>query len=89
MMLWLAGLDGIPKSFLRQQGGRSRFLAELFPYCSAGAGSTAFLVLVLSVINSFKVFREAYLISGDYPHESILCSSTCLTIGLYPWTFRR
>ena len=26
---------------------------------------------VLSIINSFKVFREAYLISGDYPHESI------------------
>lgn len=28
-------------------------------------------VVLLSVINSFKVFREAYLISGDYPHESI------------------
>ena len=26
---------------------------------------------MLSVINSFKVFREAYLVAGDYPHESI------------------
>lgn len=25
----------------------------------------------MSVINSFKVFREAYLVAGDYPHESI------------------
>ena len=33
--------------------------------------STLFIVTVLSLINSFKVFREAYLIAGDYPHESI------------------
>ena len=26
---------------------------------------------VLSLINSFKVFREAYLVAGAYPHESI------------------
>ena len=32
---------------------------------------TLFTITVLSLLNSFKVFREAYLISGDYPHESI------------------
>ena len=26
---------------------------------------------MLSLINSFKVFREAYLVAGDYPDESI------------------
>ena len=36
-----------------------------------GLKGTAFLTAVLSVINSFKVFREAYLVAGDYPHESI------------------
>lgn len=25
----------------------------------------------LSFLNSFKVFREAYLVAGNYPHESI------------------
>lgn len=25
----------------------------------------------MSVINSFKVFRETYLIAGAYPHDSI------------------
>ena len=32
---------------------------------------TVFLISVLSFVNSFKVFREAYLIAGDYPDSSI------------------
>ena len=30
----------------------------------------AYLV-VISVVNGFKAFREAYILCGDYPHESI------------------
>ncbi|MNV54853.1 hypothetical protein D3C71_1470670 [compost metagenome] len=30
-----------------------------------------FFVIIMSIINSFKVFRETYLIAGDYPHDSI------------------
>lgn len=30
-----------------------------------------FLVIILSFINSLKIFREVYLLSGSYPHESI------------------
>ena len=30
-----------------------------------------YTISVLSLLNSFKVFREAYLLAGDYPHESI------------------
>ena len=26
---------------------------------------------VLSLLNSFKVFREAYLVAGDYPDKSM------------------
>ena len=72
MMLWLAGLDGIPKELFeaaKVDGAGS--WQSFFHIALPGLKSTAFLVLVLSVINSFKVFREAYLISGDYPHESI------------------
>lgn len=25
----------------------------------------------MSIMQSFKVFRETYLLSGDYPHDSI------------------
>jgi multiple sugar transport system permease protein len=96
MMLWLAGLDGIPKELFeaaKVDGAGS--WQSFFHVALPGLKSTAFLVLVLSVVNSFKVFREAYLISGDYPHETIslsypsIKSITCSTIGLYPWTYRR
>ena len=33
--------------------------------------STLYTVTVLAFLNSFKVFREAYLVAGDYPHESM------------------
>lgn len=29
------------------------------------------LVSVLSLLNSFKAFREAFLVGGNYPHESM------------------
>ena len=32
---------------------------------------TLFTISVLSLLNSFKVFREGYLVAGDYPHESM------------------
>ena len=32
---------------------------------------TAFLTGILSLVNAFKVFREAYMIAGNYPHDSI------------------
>lgn len=30
-----------------------------------------FIIIVISTINAFKVFRESYLIAGDYPQQSI------------------
>ncbi|MEG0145350.1 MAG: sugar ABC transporter permease, partial [Clostridia bacterium] len=30
-----------------------------------------FTIAVVSLLNSFKVFREAYLIAGSYPHDRI------------------
>lgn len=30
-----------------------------------------FFVTVISIVNAFKVFREAYLLAGDTPHSSI------------------
>ena len=32
---------------------------------------TAFLVLVLAIVNAFKIFKEVYFIGGSYPDESI------------------
>ena len=32
---------------------------------------TVMFVTILSLINSFKVFREVYLLAGDYPYEKL------------------
>lgn len=32
---------------------------------------TMFFVIVLSVVNGFKIFRETFLITGAYPDESV------------------
>lgn len=33
--------------------------------------SQLYTITVISFLNSFKVFREAYLVAGSYPHESM------------------
>jgi multiple sugar transport system permease protein len=72
MVLWLAGLAGIPNSLYEAAKidgagavARLRYITipELLP--------TVYITAVLSVVNSFKVFREAYLIAGGYPDQSI------------------
>lgn len=72
MVLWLGGLDSISLSLYEAAsvdgaGALAKFrhitVPDLMP--------TLFVTAVLSLVNSFKVFREAYLIAGDYPHDSI------------------
>lgn len=71
MVLWLAGLNSIPTTLYEAasvdgantwQSFRFITLPELIP--------TAFVISVLSILNTFKVFREAYLIAGAYPKDS-------------------
>lgn len=72
MILWLAGLSSINSSIYEAAAvdGCSKF--KQFIYITLpNLKITLFTVTTLSIVNSFKVFREAYLISGDYPHESI------------------
>ena len=72
MALWAAGLDRIPKSQYEAaavDGANAwqAFWAITWP----GLRPTLGLTALLSLINSFKVFREAYLVAGSYPHESM------------------
>jgi len=72
MVLFLAGLTSIPKEYyecasLEGAGSMRRFFMITLVYLTP----TAFLVLVMSIINSFKSFKEIYLLSGEYPHSSI------------------
>ncbi|OAB40605.1 sugar ABC transporter permease [Paenibacillus macquariensis subsp. defensor] len=72
VILFLAGLQQIPKDYYEtaqiEGAGRLRqFSSITLVYLT----STMFFVVIMSIINSFKVFRETYLIAGDYPHDSI------------------
>lgn len=72
MVLWMAGLAGIHDSLYEAAqvdgaGPWQTFLHITLPNLRA----TAYTITVLSLLNSFKVFREAWLVAGDYPHESM------------------
>lgn len=72
MILWLSGLMGIPDSLYEAAkmdgaGGWKCFLHITCPLLLP----TAFLTGILSLVNAFKVFREAWMIAGNYPHDSI------------------
>lgn len=72
IILWIAGLNGISESVFEAASVDGAGTVTKFIYITLpNLMSTLFIVTVLSLINSFKVFREAYLIAGDYPHESI------------------
>jgi multiple sugar transport system permease protein len=68
MILWLAGLNGISVSYYEAAGVDGANAWQKFWYITLPSlMPTAFIVSVLSILNTFKVFREAYLIAGAYP----------------------
>ncbi len=72
MVLWMAGLDGISNALYEAASIDGAGVWKKFRYITLpGLLPTIFILTVLSLINSFKVFREAYLVAGSYPHRSI------------------
>ncbi len=72
MILFLAGLQGIPKEYYEAADiDGAGTLTKFFNITAVYLMPTTFFVIIISIINSFKVFKEVYLLSGSYPHESI------------------
>lgn len=72
MILWLAGLDGISENLYEAARVDGANAWQVFRHITLpGLLPTIGLVSILSLLNSFKVFREAYLVAGAYPHDSI------------------
>ncbi len=72
MILWLSGMDGISKDLYEAAevdgaGYRQKLWYITIPNLMPMLG----MLSVLSLLNTFKVFREAYLVAGKYPHDSI------------------
>lgn len=72
MILWLSGLLGIPESLYEAARIDGAGEVQCFWYITRPLlVQTAFLTGTLSLVNAFKVFREAWMIAGNYPHDSI------------------
>ena len=72
VVLWVAGLSGISPDIYEAArvdgaGEWKCFTKITMPNLLP----SLYTISVLSFLNSFKVFREAYLVAGDYPHESM------------------
>jgi multiple sugar transport system permease protein len=72
VVLWMAALAGIPNSIYEAAridgAGEGRIFTRITLPILLPA---LFTITVLALINSFKVFREAYLVAGNYPHDSM------------------
>ena len=72
MILWLAGLDSISENMYEAAKVDGANVWQTFRYITLpGLWPTLGLVAILSLLNGFKVFREAYLVAGAYPNDSI------------------
>ncbi len=72
MILFMSALAAIPKdiievAMLEGAGPIRRFFTIKLRYLF----SSIFFVTLLSLINSFKVFREVYLLTGSYPYDNL------------------
>lgn len=72
VILWMAGLQGIPASVYEAARVDGAGEWKCFRYITLpNIRLVAYTIVILSLLNSFKVFREAYLVAGNYPQEKI------------------
>lgn len=72
VVLWITGLNGIPKSLyeaasLDGAGAFAKFWYVTLPGLRPMAGA----VCILAFTGVFKTYRECYLLAGEYPDKSI------------------
>lgn len=72
IVLWLAGILGIPNEMLeaaRVDGASERqcFFRIVLPNLKG----SLYTIVILSFLNSFKIYREAYLVAGAYPEQDM------------------
>lgn len=72
VVLWLAGILAIPNELLEaaRVDGAGRWKSIRYIILPNLKGSF-YTIVILSFLNSFKIYREAYLVAGSYPQEDI------------------
>lgn len=72
MILFMAALASVPKDILEVARLESATPLQTFFYIKIRyLSSTILFVTIMSLISSFKIFREIYLLTTDYPFDSI------------------
>ena len=72
MILFMAALASVPKDILDVAKLESANSIQTFFYIKVRyLSSTIVFVFIMSLINSFKVFREVYLLTGDRPYDTL------------------
>ncbi len=72
MILFMAALASIPKDLLEVAALESASKFQMFWLIKVRyMSSTILFVTIMSLINSFKVFREVFLMTGEYPVTSL------------------
>lgn len=72
MILFMAALASIPKDILEVATLESATPFQTFFYIKIRYLSSSLLfVTIMSLISSFKIFREVYLLTGDYPTDTV------------------
>lgn len=72
IVLFWSGLNWIPQTYYEQMalegaGPWRQFTGVTWVYLAP----TTFVVLLMSIVNSFKVFKEVYLLYGPYPSPEV------------------
>jgi multiple sugar transport system permease protein len=72
VVLFWSGLNWIPKTYYEMmeiEGGGA--FAKLWHVTLTYLSPTTFVVLLMSIVNSFRVFKEVYILYGGYPSTDI------------------
>jgi len=72
MVLFMSALANIPREVVEVAELESATKWQIFWKLKLRyLASSILFVTILSIINSFKIFREVYLLTGDYPYETL------------------
>ena len=72
MIIFFAGLGSVPKECVEVANIEGASKIQVFFHITIKYLSPSlFFATLLSLINSFKIFQEVYILTGDYPYDTL------------------
>lgn len=72
VVLWFAGIMAVSKETIEAAMVDGARHAKIFRYIILpDLKGSLYTIVVLSILNSFKIYREAYLVAGSYPPKDM------------------